>query len=178
MTFLSHCHPGKCSIISCSLLLSPTCGSRASNQIYCLLVALKRHQLNCFCLLQNVFWNIGASEKLIMINLVCAVIKSLETPINVILYLPFWNCMPLGQIVVGHEILLPVIHRSVDRPFCSRHCIAVRLFANGCIQLSIMKHHLFGVHVHNVGGSLLMIWLSVHLFKMHCRSVWECRACI
>jgi len=78
-------HPEKHCIISWWLMLSPPCGPSATNLMNCLLVALKRRDRNCYCVVLNAFCIVETTEILIMINLVCEVSNSLETPSNVIL---------------------------------------------------------------------------------------------
>jgi hypothetical protein len=78
-------HPEKYCIISWWLMLSPPCGPSATNHMNCLLIALKRRRRNCYCVLQNLLCIVDNTEILIVINVVCEVGKSLETPSNVIL---------------------------------------------------------------------------------------------
>jgi len=78
-------HPEKHCIISWWLMLSPPCGPSATNHMNCLLIALKRRHRNCYCVVPNVFCLVETTEILIVIDVVCEVGKSLETPSNVIL---------------------------------------------------------------------------------------------
>jgi hypothetical protein len=78
-------HPQKHWIISWWLMLAPPCGPSAMNHMNCLLIALKRHHQNCYCVVPNVFCIVEMTEILIVIDVVCKVGKSLETPSNVIL---------------------------------------------------------------------------------------------
>jgi len=55
------------------------------NGMNCLFVALKRHHRNSYCIVLNVFCIFEMTEILIVIDVVCEVGKSLETPSNVIL---------------------------------------------------------------------------------------------
>ena len=72
-------------IISWWLMLSPPGGPSSMNHMNCLLVALKRRHGNCYCIVPNVFGSVQITEILIVIDVVCEVGKSLETPTNVIL---------------------------------------------------------------------------------------------
>jgi len=78
-------HPEKHCIISWWLMLSPPCGPSATNRMNCLLNALKRRHRNCCSVVPNVFCIVETTEILIVIDVVCEVGKSLETPSNVIL---------------------------------------------------------------------------------------------
>jgi len=78
-------HPEKHCIISWWLMLSPPCGPSATNHMNCLPIPLKRRHRNFYCVVPNVFCMVETTEILIVINLVCEVGKSLETPSNVIL---------------------------------------------------------------------------------------------
>jgi len=78
-------HQGKHCIISWWLMLSPPCGPSATNHMNSLLIALKRRHRNCHWVVPNVFCIVQMTEILIMIDVVCEVGKSLETPSNVIL---------------------------------------------------------------------------------------------
>jgi len=69
-------------IISWWLMLSPPCGPSAMNLKNCLLFALKSGHRNCYCVLPNVFCIVGTTEILIMIDIVCEVSNSPETPSN------------------------------------------------------------------------------------------------
>ena len=79
----THPHPGKRCIISWWIMLSPPCGPSAMNHMNCLPLALKRHHRNCYCVVANVFSIIETTEILIVIDIVCNVGKSLETPTDV-----------------------------------------------------------------------------------------------
>jgi len=78
-------HPEKHCIISWWLMLSLPCGPSATNHMKCSLIALKRGDRNCYCVVPNVFCIVETTEILIVIDVVCEVSKSLETPSNVIL---------------------------------------------------------------------------------------------
>jgi len=99
-----HHHEKDC-IISCWLILSPPCGPSATNNMNCLLVALKRHHWNCYCVVLNVFCIIEMTEILTIIDVVFEVGKSLEIPSNVVLLLPLWHSTPLGQVIKGLDFL-------------------------------------------------------------------------
>jgi hypothetical protein len=72
-------------VISSWLMLSPPCGPSAANHKNYLLVELERHHRNCYSVVPNVLFIVEMTEILIMIDIVCEVGKSLETPRNVIL---------------------------------------------------------------------------------------------
>jgi len=78
-------HPEKHCIISWWLMLSPPCGPSIMNHMNILVVTLKWGYQNCYYVVPNVFGIVDATEKLIMIEVVCEVGKSLETSSNVIL---------------------------------------------------------------------------------------------
>jgi hypothetical protein len=78
-------HPEKPYSISCWLMLAPACGLSATNHKSCLLVALKRDHRNCYWVVQNECCIIEPSGILIVIDVVCEVGKSVETPRNMIL---------------------------------------------------------------------------------------------
>jgi len=42
----------------------------------------------------------------------------------------------------------------------------------------VLKHLISGFHTDNLPGGLMMVRVSVRLFMIHHRSVWELRACI
>jgi hypothetical protein len=54
------------------------------------------------------------TETLIMINIACEVGKSVETPSNVILSLPLWQCTPLCKVIKGLDFWSWVFHHSLD----------------------------------------------------------------
>jgi len=66
-------------------MLSPPCGPSATNHMNCLLSTLKRSHRNYYCVVPNVFCFIQTTGIPMVINVVCEVGKSLETPSNVIL---------------------------------------------------------------------------------------------
>jgi len=105
-------HPEKHCIISSWLMLSPPCGPSATNHMNCLLVALKRCHRNCYSVVLNVFCIIETTDLLIMIDIVSEAGKSLETPRNVILYLPLWHCTPLCQVMKGLDFHQQNVNRS------------------------------------------------------------------
>jgi len=70
-------HPETHWIISWLLMLSPLGGPSGMNRMNCLLVVLKRHQWNCYSCVQNIFCIVETTEKLILIDIVCEVGKSL-----------------------------------------------------------------------------------------------------
>jgi len=78
-------HPAKHCTISWWLMLSPPCGPSATNHMNCLLIALKRRHRNWYCVVPNVFCIVERTEILIVLDIVCKVNKSLDTPSNVIL---------------------------------------------------------------------------------------------
>jgi len=78
-------HPENHSIMSSWFMLSPPCGPSATNHMNCLLVSLKWPHRDCCCFAQNVFCTGEMTEILNLINVICWVGKSLETPRNVIL---------------------------------------------------------------------------------------------
>jgi len=82
-------NPEKQCIISRWLMLSPPRGPRATNHMYCLLIALRGRQQICSCIVPNVFCIVETTEILIVIDVVCEVGKSLETPSNVFCCSPF-----------------------------------------------------------------------------------------
>jgi hypothetical protein len=110
-------HPETHCIIRLWFMLSPPCGPSATNPMNCLLIALKRRDQNCYCVVPNVFCIVEMTEILIIIDVVCEVGNSLETPSNVILSLPFWHCTPLGQVIKGLDFWSRVFHHSLDRGF-------------------------------------------------------------
>ena len=77
-------HPEKYWFICWWLMLFPPCGPSAMNHMNYLLVALKRCHQNCYWVVPNVLCIVETTEILILIDLVCEVGKSLETPSNVI----------------------------------------------------------------------------------------------
>jgi len=81
----SHPHLETHCIISWWLMLSPPCGPGATNRMNCLLVSLKSPHWNCDHVVPNVFCTLKMTDILIIIDVVCAVCKSLDTPSNVIL---------------------------------------------------------------------------------------------
>jgi hypothetical protein len=83
----------------------------------CVYVTLNRCHWNCYHFVPNVFCLIETTEILIVINVVCEVGKSLETPCNVILWYHFWDSTPLGQVIKGLDFWLRVVHHSFDRLF-------------------------------------------------------------
>jgi len=103
-------HPENHCIISWWLKLSPPCGPSATNNMNCLLIAWKRRHRNCYCVVLNVFCIVETTEILIVIDVVCEGGKSLQTPSNVILSLPFSHCTPLGQVIKGLDFWLRVFH--------------------------------------------------------------------
>jgi len=113
----THPHAEKHCIISWWLMLSPPCGPSAMNHMNCMLVALKRRDGNCYYVLPNISCIIETTEILIVTNVVCEVGKSLETPPNVILFLPFWHCTPLGQVMKSLGFRLQFFDYSLDRCF-------------------------------------------------------------
>jgi len=78
-------HPEKQSIISWWHMLSPPCGPSATNEMNCLLLAVKRHHENFYKVVVHAFCIVETTEIQIVIDVVCEVGKSLETPSNVIL---------------------------------------------------------------------------------------------
>jgi len=78
-------HPGNHWIICWWLMLSPQCGPSATNHMNCLLVALKRRHRHCYRTVPNVLCIIETNQILIVIDLVCEVGISHDTPSNVIL---------------------------------------------------------------------------------------------
>jgi len=78
-------HLEKHCIISWWLMLSPPCRPSATNHTNYLFVALRRLHWNCYCVVPNVLCIVEMTEILIVIDIVCEVGKSLETPSNVIL---------------------------------------------------------------------------------------------
>ena len=171
-------HPEKHCIISWWLMLSPPCGPSATNHMNCWLIALGRCHRNCYRVVPNVFCIVEMTEKLVAINVDCEVGKSLETPSNVILYLPFWHCTPLGQVIKGLDFWSRVFHHSVDRHIGHRQIIVAPLFCSVSIQLSILKHLLPGFYSQNLETGLLTIPLCVRLFKILHHFFWVFRAYI
>jgi len=110
-------HPEKHCIMSWWLMLYPPCGPSATNHMNCLLVALIRHHWNCYCIVPNVLSIVETTAILIVIDVVCEVGKSLETPSNVILQLPFWDCTPLSQAIKGLDFCLWVFRQLLDKRF-------------------------------------------------------------
>jgi len=78
-------HPEKHCTISLWLMHSPPCGPSATNHMNCLLIALKRRHRKYYRVVPNVFCIVETTEILIVLDIVCEVGKSLETPSNVIL---------------------------------------------------------------------------------------------
>jgi hypothetical protein len=81
----THPHPEKHSIQSWGLILSPPCGPSAMNHMKYLLMALKWYYWNSYCIIPNPFCIVETTELLIIIDVVCEVSKSLETPSKAIL---------------------------------------------------------------------------------------------
>jgi len=104
-------------IISWWLMISLPCEPSATNHTNCVLIALTRRHRNCYCFVPNVFYHVGMTEILILIDIVCDVGKPLETPGNLILYFLCWHCTPLGQAIQGLGFWLQVFHHSLDRHF-------------------------------------------------------------
>jgi len=150
-------------------MLPPPCGHSATNHMNCFLFTLKGRHRNCYCVVPNSFCIVEATEILMVIDVVCEVGKSLETPSNVILQLPFWHCTPLGQVIKGLDLWLRVVHHSLDGRFGSRHIVVATLFCSVCIQISILKHLVSGFRSQNHEGGLMTIRLSVRLFKIYYR---------
>ena len=169
-------HPEKHCIISWWLIHSPPCGPSATNHMNCLVVTLNRRLWNCYCTVQNVFSIIQSTEIVILIDVVGEVCKSLEKPRNVILWLPFWHCTPLSQVIKGLDFWSGVFHHSLDRPLGSRHIFFAMLFSSICIQPCLLKHLFLGSHSQDLEGGLTSIQLLVRLFKIHHISLWEFRA--
>jgi len=78
-------HPEKHCLILWWQMLSAPSGPSATNHINCLLIAVNRRHRKCCCIVPNVFSILERTETLIMIDVLCEVGKSLETPSNVIL---------------------------------------------------------------------------------------------
>jgi len=110
-------HPENHCIMSWGLIISPPCGPSATNHMNCLLVAVKSHPCNCYCGVENVFYIVGTTAILIMIDIFCEVCKSLETPNIMNLWLIFWNCTPLGQVIKGLDFWSRILYYSLDRHF-------------------------------------------------------------
>jgi len=81
----THPHSEQRCIMSWGLMLSPPYGLSATNLMNCLLIALKRLHRNLYCVVPNLFYIFETTEILIVLDVVCKVGKSLETPSNVIL---------------------------------------------------------------------------------------------
>jgi hypothetical protein len=69
-----------------------------------------------------------------MINIACEVGKSLETPSNVILSLPLWQCTPLCKVIKGLDFWSWVFHHSLDSRIGLRHIIVTTLLCSVCIH--------------------------------------------
>jgi len=78
-------HLEKHYIISWWLMLSPPCEPSAMNHMNCLLFALKRCHRNYYFMVPNLLCIVVTTEILIVIDIVCEVSKSLDTPSNVTL---------------------------------------------------------------------------------------------
>jgi len=78
-------NPEKYCIISWWLLLALHSGPSATNLTNCLCIILKWCHWNCYRIILNVVCTIEMTEVLIVIDIVCEVGKSLETPSNLIL---------------------------------------------------------------------------------------------
>jgi len=110
-------HREKYVIISWLLMPCLHCGPSTTNYQNCLLCALKRRHPTYDCFLTEVCCIIGMTEILIVIDVVCEVSKSLETPVNVILYLHCWNWAPLREVIKGLDFGLQVFVHSLHRLF-------------------------------------------------------------
>jgi hypothetical protein len=66
--------------------------------------------------------------KLIMIDIICEVGKSLEILCNVIPLLSFWHCTPLGEVIKSSNFWLRGFYHSVDWCIGWRHFIVATLF--------------------------------------------------
>jgi len=69
--------------ISPGLMLSPPCGPSVTNHMNYLLSVLKICHRNCHCVLPNEMCIVEITAILLVIDVVCDVCKSLETPSNV-----------------------------------------------------------------------------------------------
>ena len=96
---------------------SPPYGPSETNDMKCLLVALDIRHQNCYWILQSVFHIIEPTEMLVVIDIVCEICKSLESPSKVILQLHSWHCTPLGQVTKGLDLWSQVVHYLLDRQF-------------------------------------------------------------
>lgn len=78
----------------------------------CLLVELKRHHRNWYCVKPNVFWIVERTAILIVIDIIFKLGKSLETLSNAILWLSFRHCTSLSQAIKGLDfwLLVFIIH--------------------------------------------------------------------
>ena len=72
-------------IISGGIMLSPRSGPCATNHMNCFLIAFKRRNRNCCWVVRNESCILEMTARMIVIDVVCEVGKSLETPSNVIL---------------------------------------------------------------------------------------------
>jgi len=117
VAILTHPHPEKHCIIAWWLMHSPPCGPSAMKHINGLLIPLIICHRNHYCIIPNILWIVETTKILIVIDIVCEVSKSLETPSNVILKLPIWHCTPLSQVIKGLDLWLHVLHHSPDRRY-------------------------------------------------------------
>ena len=92
-------HPEQRWISSWWLMLSPPCGPSTTNNMNCLVVALKRCHHNRCCIAQNVLYIGMKTETLLVLDVVCEVGTSLESSISVTLELPLSHCTPPSQVI-------------------------------------------------------------------------------
>jgi hypothetical protein len=78
-------HPDTHSIISWRLMVSAACGPSATKHMNCLLVQFIWHHRKCSYVVLNGLVIVKKTEILTMINVVCKVRESLETPHDVFL---------------------------------------------------------------------------------------------
>jgi hypothetical protein len=65
------------------------------------------------------------TETQIMISNVYSVAKSLETPSNVILPLPFWHSTLLGHVIYGLDLCSQIPHRLQNQCFGVTYFLAM-----------------------------------------------------
>ena len=97
VSFWTPSHPEQHRVISWLLRLTSPCGPSATNHLNCQLVTLTRLYPNRYYNLQNVPCIDVMNDILIVINVICEVSQSLQTPSNVIFEVPIGHCTHLAK---------------------------------------------------------------------------------
>jgi len=109
---------------------------------------------------QNIFCKLETTGILSVIMVICEVGKSLGTPNNVILYLPFWHGTSHSQSIQGYDFCWWVFQHLLQMPLGSRHIIITPWFCSCCIPVSILHHLFSGFCLQNLECALIIIELS------------------